>query len=99
MNLQEIELIIPFSRGSTEVFKTGLWSPQKPLYVEKTSPCRQACPIGIDIARAFAYASKGKIDEALKIYRQDNPLPGICGRVCYHPCELNCNRKEFRPGP
>ncbi len=95
MTLREIELITPFSRGSTEVFKTGLWSPQKPLYVEKTSPCRQGCPIGIDIARAFACASKGKIDEALNIYRQDNPLPGICGRVCYHPCELNCNRKDF----
>lgn len=95
MLLSEIELIVPFSRGSTEIFKTGLWSPQKPLYVEKTSPCRQACPIGIDIARAFAYALKGNIDEALNIYRQDNPLPGICGRVCYHPCELKCNRKEF----
>lgn len=95
MSIDDIELIAPFSRGSTEIFKTGLWSPQKPVYVEKTSPCRQACPTGIDIARAFSYAASGEIDEALRIYRQDNPLPGICGRVCYHPCELYCNRKEF----
>ncbi len=95
MDLQDIERIAPFSRGSTEIFNTGLWSPQKPVYVEKISPCRPACPVGIDIARAFSCAAKGEIDEALRIYRQDNPLPGVCGRVCYHPCELECNRKEF----
>ncbi|MFH0786132.1 MAG: NAD(P)-binding protein [Pseudomonadota bacterium] len=95
MDIQDLELIIPISRGSTEIFRTGLWSPHKPRYVEKNSPCRQACPVGIDIARAFVQASKGELDQALRIVRQDNPLPGICGRVCYHPCELNCNRKGF----
>ena len=86
---------MPFSRGSTEIFLTGHWSPRKPFYVEKTSPCRQGCPIGNDIARAFAHAARGDYDEALRIYRQDNPLPGVCGRVCYHPCEAECNRKDF----
>jgi NADPH-dependent glutamate synthase beta subunit-like oxidoreductase/Pyruvate/2-oxoacid:ferredoxin oxidoreductase delta subunit len=95
ISIQEIEPIAPFSQGSTEIFLTGHWSSRKPVYAEKTSPCRPACPIGNDIARAFAYASKGEYDRALAIYRQDNPLPGVCGRVCYHPCELNCNRKEF----
>lgn len=95
ISIQEIEPIAPFSQGSTEIFLTGHWSSRKPVYTEKTSPCRPACPIGNDIARAFAYASKGDYDQALTIYRQDNPLPGVCGRVCYHPCELNCNRKEF----
>jgi NADPH-dependent glutamate synthase beta subunit-like oxidoreductase/Pyruvate/2-oxoacid:ferredoxin oxidoreductase delta subunit len=95
ISIREIEPIAPFSQGSTEIFLTGHWSSRKPVYTEKTSPCRPACPIGNDIARAFAYASKGEFDQALAIYRQDNPLPGVCGRVCYHPCELNCNRKEF----
>src|SRR5512134_544290 len=95
IGIEEIEPKAPFSRGSTEIFLTGQWSSRKPVYVEKTSPCRQACPIGIDIARAFSEASKGNYDEALRIYRQDNPLPGICGRVCYHPCELDCNRKDL----
>jgi len=66
-----------------------------PTFQEKTSPCRAACPIGIDIAEAFYQASKGNFDEALRVYRQENPLPGICGRVCYHPCEMSCNRKDF----
>jgi NADPH-dependent glutamate synthase beta subunit-like oxidoreductase len=95
IRIEDIEPIIPFSRGTTEVFFTGHWSSKKPVYTEKTSPCRQGCPIGNDIARAFHQASLGNYDDALRIYRQDNPLPGVCGRVCYHPCESECNRKEF----
>ena len=95
ITIKDIEPIIPFSRGSTEIFLTGQWSAGKPAWVEKTSPCRQGCPIGNDIARAFALASKGRIDEALAVFREENPLPGVCGRVCYHPCEPACNRKEM----
>lgn len=95
ISIKEIEPLAPFSQGSTEIFLTGHWSSRKPVYTEKTSPCRPTCPIGNDIARAFYHASTGEYDQALTIYRQDNPLPGVCGRVCYHPCERNCNRKEF----
>ena len=59
------------------------------------APCRQACPIGIDIPAAFHAASSGDIDGGLRITLQENPLPGVCGRVCYHPCEAECNRKNF----
>jgi len=76
-------------------FKTGSQRSERPIFTNKVSRCRQACPIGIDIPAAFHKASKGEFDEALKIYLQENPLPGICGRVCYHPCELDCNRKDF----
>jgi NADPH-dependent glutamate synthase beta subunit-like oxidoreductase/Pyruvate/2-oxoacid:ferredoxin oxidoreductase delta subunit len=95
MNHPDLERIVPISRVSTEIFQTGLWSPHKPAYTEKISPCRAACPIGIDMARAFVQAAEGNLDRALQIVRRDNPLPGICGRVCYHPCEWNCNRKHF----
>jgi NADPH-dependent glutamate synthase beta subunit-like oxidoreductase len=95
MDIRDIEQIAPVSRGSTEVFKTGQWGSGKPVYVEKTSPCREACPAGVDMARALAAAALGRLDEALGIVRQDNPLPGVCGRVCYHPCEQACNRKDF----
>jgi NADPH-dependent glutamate synthase beta subunit-like oxidoreductase/ferredoxin len=95
ITIKDIEPLAPFSQGSTEVFLTGHWSSRKPVYVEKTSPCREGCPIGNDIARAFHHAAKGEYDEALSIYRQDNPLPGVCGRVCYHPCDTACNRKSF----
>jgi NADPH-dependent glutamate synthase beta subunit-like oxidoreductase/Pyruvate/2-oxoacid:ferredoxin oxidoreductase delta subunit len=95
ITIEDLKPISPFSQGTTEIFLTGHWSSRKPAYVEKTSPCREKCPIGNDISRAFYHASKGEYDEALRIYRQDNPLPGVCGRVCYHPCESGCNRKDF----
>jgi NADPH-dependent glutamate synthase beta subunit-like oxidoreductase len=92
-NIQDFFSAVSF-RDSL-AFKTGSQRSERPLFINKTAPCRQACPIGIDIPTAFHKASKGEYDEALRIYLQENPLPGICGRVCYHPCELDCNRKDF----
>ncbi len=37
--------------------------------------------------------SKGRFEEAARLIRQQNALPSVCGRVCYHPCESECNRK------
>ena len=77
------------------IFKTGNQRTERPVFVNKVAPCRQACPIGIDIPAAFHAASKGDIDGGLRITLRENPLPGVCGRVCYHPCEAECNRKKF----
>ncbi len=77
------------------IFKTGNQRTERPLFVNKVAPCRQACPIGIDIPAALHAASKGDMDEALRVILQENPLPGVCGRVCYHPCEAECNRKTY----
>jgi NADPH-dependent glutamate synthase beta subunit-like oxidoreductase len=91
----DFEAIIPISRASTKVFKTGQWSPKKPFYQQKLSPCREACPAGNNIPGALAHVSKGDYNAALSLILQENPLPGICGRVCYHPCQANCNRNHF----
>ena len=78
-------------------------SPLRPKYAEKTPPCVSHCPNGVDIrgwlttiAQAEAY---GRTDEqALELAWQKimdlNPFPAICGRVCPHPCEAECNRKD-----
>lgn len=89
------ELIVPISRSTTQVFKTGTWSDRRPTYQEKLSPCRTACPIGNDIPHALLQASQGDFDAALDIFLRENPLPGVCGRVCYHPCQEQCNRSEW----
>jgi NADPH-dependent glutamate synthase beta subunit-like oxidoreductase len=89
------EYIIPVSRSSTEAFKTGEWDSQRPFFQEKLSPCRVACPVGNHIALALYHASRGQFDEALGVFLQENPLPGVCGRLCYHPCQSDCNREEF----
>ncbi|MEW6070594.1 MAG: NAD(P)-binding protein, partial [Candidatus Thermoplasmatota archaeon] len=58
------------------------------------SPCKGACPAGINAQGYIALISQGKFKEALALIRERNPFPAICGRVCNHPCESECNRKE-----
>ncbi|MCK4988824.1 MAG: FAD-dependent oxidoreductase, partial [Desulfobacterales bacterium] len=89
------EFIVPISRASTEDFKTGEWNRDRPVFQEKLSPCRVACPVGNHIALALFYASQDRFDESLGVFLQENPLPGVCGRLCYHPCQGDCNREEF----
>ncbi len=89
------EYIVPISRASTEAFKTGEWNRDRPFFQEKLSPCRVACPVGNPIALALFHASRNRFDESLGVFLQENPLPGVCGRLCYHPCQGDCNRREF----
>lgn len=65
------------------------------LYVidkKGTPPCKAKCPAGVDVQGYVALISQGKFKEALELIRQKNPLPAVCGRVCTHPCETECNR-------
>lgn len=55
-------------------------------------PCWQACPIGQEAAGYIALIGAGRYAEAAALIRRSNPLPSVCGRVCYHPCEEQCNR-------
>ncbi len=61
----------------------------------KTSECKSACPIDTDVKAYLGLIAAGKFEKALAIVKKDNPLPGICGRVCVHPCETECNRNEI----
>jgi heterodisulfide reductase subunit A len=58
----------------------------------ETPPCKLACPIHMDVQGYLALLSVGKLVEAYKLMRRTNPLPAVCGRVCYHPCEDACKR-------
>jgi NADPH-dependent glutamate synthase beta subunit-like oxidoreductase len=77
-------------------YKTGSWRTLKPLYIMQTPPCTHSCPITNDI-RGFlrVLADKQDYEEAWHIITRTNPLPAICGRVCPHPCEDGCNRRDF----
>jgi len=59
---------------------------------ENRPPCRETCPIGQEAAGYIALAAQGRFEEAARLIREQNPLPIVCGRVCYHPCESECNR-------
>ncbi len=59
-----------------------------------TSPCKAACPTHISVQGYVALIAAGKYQEALKLIKQQNPFPAVCGRVCDHPCEASCKRGE-----
>jgi heterodisulfide reductase subunit A len=55
-------------------------------------PCMEACPIHQNAAGYVSLIAEGRFAEAAKLIRRQNPLPFICGRVCYSPCEDACSR-------
>ena len=86
---------IAISLGTMDWNKTGSWRYLRPRYVSRTPPCNEACPAGNDIEGFMVLTREGKLREAWDLIREENPFPGICGRVCFHPCESSCNRREF----
>ncbi len=55
-------------------------------------PCRATCPAGVNAQGYIALISQGKFKEALEVLRRTMPFAGVCGRVCTHPCEGECER-------
>jgi NADPH-dependent glutamate synthase beta subunit-like oxidoreductase/Pyruvate/2-oxoacid:ferredoxin oxidoreductase delta subunit len=86
---------IPVSQGDMTWNKTGTWRTQRPFYEDKTSPCNAACPAGNDIVSFILKVAQGDFEGAWDLILEENPFPGICGRVCFHPCERKCNRGSF----
>jgi NADPH-dependent glutamate synthase beta subunit-like oxidoreductase len=86
---------LPMTLGTTLVNKTGSWRYIRPLYADKTPPCNHNCPAGEDIVGYLALIKEGKYKEAWELIKQENPFPGVCGRVCPHPCESECNREQL----
>ncbi len=73
-------------------FGTGAVRSKRPVYVDFFPPCNGACPAGENIQSWLALAQEGAFFEAWKRLTEENPMPAIHGRVCYHPCETACNR-------
>ncbi len=59
-----------------------------------TAPCKATCPAHVSIQGYIALINDGRYKEALKLFKQDHPFPGVCGRVCHHPCEGECTRND-----
>jgi 2-oxoacid:acceptor oxidoreductase delta subunit (pyruvate/2-ketoisovalerate family) len=87
--------MISISSGNMEWNKTGAWRAQRPFYEDKTPPCSTACPVGNDIVAFIQKVTEGDLEGAWKLIKEENPFPGVCGRVCFHPCESKCNRGAY----
>ncbi len=75
--------------------QTGASRLQRPAYVNLMPPCNNACPAGENIQAWLSHAQAGRFREAWEQILQDNPLPAVHGRICYHPCETGCNRAQL----
>ncbi len=60
-----------------------------------TAPCKVTCPAHVGVQGWIALLNQGKYEEALRLFKQEHPFPGICGRVCHHPCEGACTRHQL----
>ncbi len=79
----------------------------RPKYVPKTPPCVNTCPSGTRIREVLTTIAQSEkyersFDESFEmawnILLEKNPLPAVCGRVCPHPCEAECNRGKKEGG-
>ena len=61
-------------------------------YDTGTSPCKTACPAHIAVQGYLKMAAQGRYLDALKLIKQDNPLPAVCGSICNRRCEEACTR-------
>ena len=74
------------------------WSPdykeknQVNCYDTGTSPCKTACPAHIAVQGYIKMAAQGRYLDALKLIKQDNPFPAVCGSICNRRCEDACTR-------
>ena len=74
------------------------WNPnyvvdnRKNCHESGTAPCKAACPAHIAIQGYIKLAKEGRYLDALKLIKQDNPFPSVCGYVCNRRCEDACTR-------
>lgn len=69
-------------------------------YDSGTAPCKTACPAHIAVQGYLKMAKEGRYMDALKLIKQDNPLPAVCGAVCNRRCEDACPRAPWTsPSP
>ena len=61
-------------------------------YDTGTSPCKTACPAHIAVQGYIKMASEGRYADAVRLIRQDNPFPAVCGAICNRRCEDRCTR-------
>ncbi len=61
-------------------------------YDTGTAPCKTACPVHLSVQGYIKMAAEGRYEDALKLIKQDNPFPMVCGAICNRRCEDACTR-------
>src|SRR6266516_1713221 len=82
----------PTEKEGQRLFPTGNFRFYRPVYRDKMPPCNNACSTGEQIQKYLDYVKHERYLDGYVTILQDNPMPSVTGRVCYHPCETACNR-------
>ena len=82
----------PTEKEGQRLFPTGNFRFYRPVFRDKTPPCNHACPTGEQIQKYLDHVKHDRYLEGYLTILEDNPMPAVTGRVCYHPCETACNR-------
>jgi NADPH-dependent glutamate synthase beta subunit-like oxidoreductase len=82
----------PTEKDGQQLFPTGNFRFYRPVYRDKTPPCNNACPTGEQIQKYLDFVKHERFLDGYLTIVEDNFMPSVTGRVCYHPCETACNR-------
>ena len=93
--MKQLPFAITLDPGTSLANETGSWRTSRPVYVGHLPPCNHACPAGENIQKWLYHAEGGDYYAAWLALIEDNPMPAVMGRVCYHPCESACNRGDL----
>ncbi len=86
---------LPDLRHDEDTMRGYVYTHTNVPITEILPPCVGLCPLGQKVRDYIQLLAAGKVKEALLVIRQDNPLPGVCGYVCHHPCEQACVRGSW----
>lgn len=90
--------------NSTPVVAERITPAYPPRQVEKSPPCQASCPncgdirgwIGLVAQRAkLGLSREESYAQAWRTITDVNPFPSTLGRICPHPCESQCNRRDL----
>nr|MBC8490444.1 FAD-dependent oxidoreductase [Bacteroidota bacterium] len=87
-----------FCGSCVEVCPTGaLRDKIKPRLREFSEfvPCKAACPGEVDIPLYLRLVSKGENQKAAEVIASKLTFPSVLGKICFHPCEVECKRNEI----
>ena len=92
---ERVRPVLVAIRPDKQPENVGDWRSMRPAFVTRVPPCSAGCPVGEQVREYIALALQGRMADAWQKIKEDNPMPAVMGRVCYHRCEQVCYRASL----